>query len=305
MVRLSLNRLEVTQDPITPEHINTLLTLTPRRMKLAADWPKVLHEPSAPGKDWTIVLPFRETFANTFRAGCHVQTIGLRPGKGDRCYTFLKGADDDPAILETVRSWVKTVDLYVGIRARLVATFALDFDRIGGDPLSAHSAIGELRVRAKPYDTDPTNDTYAAAAELADHIHAFQQTIDLYQYTDVVVGMPPSTPDRPFNLPAHLAKSLTQKIDKPDWTDRVQTTVKRPSLKSKPMSEKLGAITGTVSVKPDDWDGRTVLLVDDLYQSGVSMNYVAMLILEAGAARVLGLSCVKTCRNDDNIGDRS
>ena len=44
-----------------------------------------------------------------------------------------------------------------------------------------------------------------------------------------------------------------------------------------------------------------VLLVDDLYQSGVSTNYVAMLMLEAGAKEVFGLACEKTCRNDDNV----
>ena len=47
--------------------------------------------------------------------------------------------------------------------------------------------------------------------------------------------------------------------------------------------------------------GRTVLLVDDLYQSGTSMNYVALMLLDAGAHTVLGLACEKTCRNDDNI----
>lgn len=47
-----------------------------------------------------------------------------------------------------------------------------------------------------------------------------------------------------------------------------------------------------------------VLLVDDLYQSGVSMNYVAMLLLEAGAKKVFGLSCEKTCSNDDNVSRR-
>ena len=45
-------------------------------------------------------------------------------------------------------------------------------------------------------------------------------------------------------------------------------------------------------------------LVDDLYQSGVSMNYVAILLLEAGARKVFGLACEKTCSNDDNVSRR-
>jgi len=33
-----------------------------------------------------------------------------------------------------------------------------------------------------------------------------------------------------------------------------------------------------------------VLLLDDLYQSGVSMNYGGLLLVEAGASKVFGLS---------------
>ncbi len=46
--------------------------------------------------------------------------------------------------------------------------------------------------------------------------------------------------------------------------------------------------------------GRAIPLVDDLYQSGISMNFVAMKLQEAGATHVLGLAAEKTCRNDAN-----
>lgn len=42
---------------------------------------------------------------------------------------------------------------------------------------------------------------------------------------------------------------------------------------------------------------KKILLIDDLYQSGISMNYAAMHILEAGAIAVNGLSIVKALRN--------
>jgi predicted amidophosphoribosyltransferase len=55
-----------------------------------------------------------------------------------------------------------------------------------------------------------------------------------------------------------------------------------------------------VKVDPAMIGGRVILLVDDLYQSGISMNWVAMKILEAGATAVFGLAVEKTCRNDEN-----
>lgn len=54
----------------------------------------------------------------------------------------------------------------------------------------------------------------------------------------------------------------------------------------------------------DVFTGKRVLLVDDLYQSGVSMNYCGLLLLNAGASKIFGLACEKACRNDDNVGGR-
>jgi predicted amidophosphoribosyltransferase len=43
-----------------------------------------------------------------------------------------------------------------------------------------------------------------------------------------------------------------------------------------------------------------VILIDDLYQSGITMQYVASRLLQAGAASVLSLTIVKSNRDTDN-----
>lgn len=70
------------------------------------------------------------------------------------------------------------------------------------------------------------------------------------------------------------------------------------------MADKLDTLVDTIEVDDGIFAGRNVLLVDDLYQSGTSMNYCGLLLLRAGADRVFGLACEKTCRNDDNVGGR-
>lgn len=42
---------------------------------------------------------------------------------------------------------------------------------------------------------------------------------------------------------------------------------------------------------------KNVILLDDLYMSGLSMQYVAMKLKEAGADRIFGLSIVKSFSN--------
>lgn len=46
-----------------------------------------------------------------------------------------------------------------------------------------------------------------------------------------------------------------------------------------------------------DIKDKTVLLVDDMYYSGVTMQYIAMKMKEAGAKRVFGMALVKSLGN--------
>ncbi|MBF0343862.1 MAG: hypothetical protein HQL06_06485 [Nitrospirae bacterium] len=98
-----------------------------------------------------------------------------------------------------------------------------------------------------------------------------------------------------------IAKEIAEVVNLKDLSHLVVKTRKTSEAKDLPVTEKLSAIKGSISVK-EGVSGRKILLIDDLYQSGISTNYVAMLLLEAGAEKVFGLACEKTCRNDDNTG---
>lgn len=287
---------------ISREGIQEMITWEPRRWKLSHGW-EALHKPEGPDKDWSVVLPFCETFEKAFLIMCHVDHIGLRKGKDGRGYTFLK--DDSPETHEKVKGWLKLMGNYVAIRDCLTLSFALDFDKENGDPQKPQTKIGELRTRAKPYDRIPTADTYQAANVLSKACLNFLEQMTCYNPATCIVGMPPSRPDKVFDLPAYLASNIAKGLNKPDLTRLVKTIKTRPQLKEESIEKKLESIEGTVSIDPHALEKQVVLIVDDLYQSGVSSNYVAMLMLEAGANEVFGLACEKTCRNDDNLARSS
>lgn len=46
-----------------------------------------------------------------------------------------------------------------------------------------------------------------------------------------------------------------------------------------------------------DLKNKSVLLIDDLYRSGITMQYIAMKLKEAGASRVFGIAIIKGLRN--------
>ena len=172
-----------------------------------------------------------------------------------------------------------------------------------GNPKNGHSRIGELRARAKPYGEVPTGEHRSAADELAAEIVTGLKSIACYEF-DAVVGTPPSDPDSELQIPALIAQQVAAEFGAEDMTKWVSTSKKRVSVKDVCLSKKLDAIKDTVSVDQSVFVDRSVLLIDDLYQSGITMNYVGSLISSHGASEVSGIACVKTCSNDDNTSRR-
>ena len=187
----------------------------------------------------------------------------------------------------------------------LALSFALDYERDGGNPNEPQTEIGELRTQAKPYgDQAATALTMKAADRLVKRCMSFLKEMICYDSADCVVAMPPSDPSKGYNLPRYLAGKVAEAWGRPDLSKHVRTTKKRESLKSAAVAEKLETLMGTIEVDKDIFHKKNVLLIDDLYQSGISMNYCALTLLRAGASKVFGLACEKTCRNDDNVGER-
>ena len=294
-------RVPPLQNPITEDRIREMLGWRPRRMQLGTQWQEALHPPSARYSNWTLVLPFCETFRNAFHLMRPANSSGLMSVKDCRCMAFLNDANDNPETLDRVRRWVASVGRFVAVRDCLAMSFAIDYEREGGDPNRPQAHVGALRSRAKTYGAEPTPDSLSAAGDLARACIDFLATVTCYELADCVVGMPPSDPEKNYNLAAHLADQVAASWGREDLSGAVTTIRRRIGIKDLPLGEKLETLRGTLQVDAKAVRDRVILLIDDLYQSGVSMNYVAMELLAAGATTVFGLACEKTCRNDDNL----
>ena len=76
----------------------------------------------------------------------------------------------------------------------------------------------------------------------------------------------------------------------------------KSSIKASALSEKWDTWKKSQLSFPNETavEGKTVVLIDDKYQSGVTIQYVAMILQRAGVRDVYGLSFVKTLRDTDN-----
>ena len=297
MAKINLEDMRFHQPGITPEKIQAMLT-SPRRRRLTPKW-QGLREPYAEGGDWNLAVPFKPygtAFDEVFWP--NINHIGWREGNNHTYYTYLKDVDEDE--LEKIRAWVEKMRGWIGIRDCLPISFALDFDRKDGNPDLERTEIGKLREAAKPYERSPNNSHYKAAEKLAENCIVFLNRVGCYNSLDSVIAVPPSSPEKGFSLPAIVASHIAKEWERDDLSGAVRKAKKTEQAKDVELENKLGNIEGSIEVHPKV-KNRKILLIDDLYQSGITMNYVAMLLLEQGAKKVYGLACEKTCRNDDNV----
>lgn len=275
------------------------------RRQLSTEWPDVVHEPKGERGDWSLILPFPNTYRNAFETMCTTTAFPHVAANGRLCL-FLKGIDQEAGPPQEVHEWIEKVGRHVAMKDMLALSFALDYERVGGNPNRAQTEVGGLRAQAKPYGGQTaTGQTKAAADQLLEHCLAFLKEMFCYESADCVVAMPPSDPAKSYNLPRYLAAGIAESWGREDMSQHVRTIAdKRDSIKGVPLAQKLDTLLGTIAVDEDVFGGRRVLLVDDLYQSGISMNYCALLLRTAGARKIFSLACEKTCRNDDNVSGR-
>ena len=129
-------------------------------------------------------------------------------------------------------------------------------------------------------------------------------TTNKYPYRDFdLICAVPARRNKDFDLPTRIASNLSSIINKQNITSRF--TVKSlstqiSSAKNLRIEDKWHAWEQAQIELNYDISGKSVLLIDDLYQSGISIQYVAMKLQRAGAQEVYGLCMTKTMRNTDN-----
>ena len=255
------------------------------RRQLTTEWPEVVHEPKGQGRDWTLILPFSNTYRNAFETMSEVQALPYVAANGKLCL-FLKGVDPTENPPQEIYDWIASVGKYVAMRDMLPLSFALDYERKGGDPNKPQTTVGALRAKAKPYGSQSaTKETTKAADELADRCAAFLTEMTCYDSAECVAAVPPSDPKKSYNLPRYIATGIATKWGRTNLSEHVRTIKARGSIKSTAVADKLDALLGKIEVTADVFHKKNVLLIDDLYQSGITMNYCALMLLRRGHAR--------------------
>ena len=156
-----------------------------------------------------------------------------------------------------------------------------------------YSDIGKLVRAAKSYRAWNPGDR-RAAVRLADEMLYWIETMPPYSAADVIVPAPSTNPNKEYDLPAFIARYLSPRLSKPIMAIRSSNEKAQKDL---PESEKTSARDLARHYRvTDDVRAKVALVLDDIYESGGTVDAVALALRAAGAGYIFSLTATKTAK---------
>ncbi|UZT07753.1 MULTISPECIES: ComF family protein [Clostridium] len=173
------------------------------------------------------------------------------------------------------------------LRGNWTKGYALDYHTISSEYLgedeyghaqfdTRRSDIGELLYQFK------YKNNYSKLNEIIELITPFIEQFTLCNPVDVIIPVPPSNTNRKYQPVYELSKAIGDIINKSvayDFLSKCNNT----QLKGLGIEEKKNAISGSVIRNKCFLVKRNVLIIDDLYQTGTTLNEISNLLKEEEA----------------------
>ncbi len=158
----------------------------------------------------------------------------------------------------------------------------------GGD--WARSGVGDLTYRLK-YE----GDTGVLPELLAQTLALFQTQPELARVS-AILPVPPSQ-SRETDPVLAFCRVLAAKTNLTLQTSLVKTRQTQPQKSLHTLAQKRANVAGAFGLR-DEIKNRRLLLVDDLFDSGATLDEITRLLLQRGAARVHVLTLTRTIHSD-------
>ena len=252
------------------------------------------------GKDPCLKIPIADIYGPVIdRAFPSLGHIGWRPGTHGASYTYIKRITPETTdqlvdllgLLQQILALTITRHLEPHFHSELDELYALDFNfKQDVQPLT-YTEVGTLEHRAKE------NQDSEAIESLAVLMSGVIRRHPTFSRADVIVAVPPR-PGSSFHLPVELVKRIGEILGRGTGLDLAKTN--HAKLRGLSLDQKLTTLDGIFQLN-ESIPGKTVLIIDDLYQSGVTAWSLAKFLKINGAREVYALACVKSWSDTDNL----
>lgn len=266
---------------ITKESFEHFYALEPKRINFASTHSGALKR-SEPPHVGIISLPFLESIEPVF-------PFRLFSSRFSGHYRSIKTENE----FEDIASWISRYRDVVFIRSCMEANYALSMNMT--EP-GKHTEIGELEYKAKYQGCETSSaDIFARMASFV------TETLVPCLGVDALCAMPPSDPAvAGASFVTRMASQISEKSGLPDCSPAISWKAKKEPLKTKAFDERWSYLESVGLNVSADVREKSIVVVDDLYQSGTSIAFIASKLLSNGASRVIGLSVVKSLSDSDN-----
>ncbi|HME57996.1 MAG TPA: hypothetical protein VKF63_06645 [Terracidiphilus sp.] len=157
---------------------------------------------------------------------------------------------------------------------------------------TTRSELGELLYKLK-YHAD-TEAVESLAATVVDFLRK-QWTIEI----DLIVPVPPSDTSRKRQPVLEVAQAISDRNGIALCSSCIQKVKQTPQLKNiYDYEERVSVLRDAFSTNKPNTAGRRLLLFDDLFRSGATMNIITERLIEDGGAKtVYALTLTRTKKN--------
>jgi adenine/guanine phosphoribosyltransferase-like PRPP-binding protein len=262
---------------ITRKRFDDLAVLSPKRICFGSKHQNALRKADADPAGYFNV-PFSETISELFPWQIYKNKFGYS--------RVIKTSTE----FDEIAAWIEANRSTVFIRSLLDSCVAC-CEHVGDE---GRSEIGQLEYRAK-WRNDA--DAITKLAELLTETFG-----RLYEGAGVnaICAVPSSTPGKQ-SLPCKLAVAVSAHTGIPDITDRLSWDRQKDTIKDKDAAEKWALLEEVGLSVEGSLKGTKIMLVDDLYQSGATVHFVASQLQEAGAGALHCIAISKSRGDKDNV----
>ena len=274
---------EITKDTVLAAH-----NKEPRR-KCFAEHTGIQQKKKDGSKSFSV--QFSETTQKIFKADTGLDLF-YNP-QFNNYYRMIKNDEE----LEAIKQWERSQGRLIHLRDCLSLSVAID-SNLTDNTSGQYTTMGALEYNGK------NKKDQNAINQLADTVSQVIQYLPYYKDADLICSVPPR-PDKDFDLPSKVTSLVSEEVDKHDVTGGFVFNGQKSSVKSSTVNEKWNvwedAQVSFQNSPTFNLNNKTIILIDDKYQSGITIQYIAMKLQQAGALEVYGLCFVKTLSDTDNV----
>lgn len=244
-----------------------------------------------PGEDGVVGwlnLPFDQPFESIARSELGMSRVTFPPRSGSSFYRLIGNQEE----FDKIQDFINKYNDIVFLRDCLDLSVALSmYDYYPeGEESPVRTVLGQHEYEVK-YESDK-KDTSADMEALVSEMQSRLEQLPYFKLADCICAVPSSKPFMKEIISRLKGFAFVDISSGVIWSNKTDEMKDAENAERKLALIESSNLSINVNVK-----GKTVLLIDDMYNSGVTMQYVAMKLKEAGAKRVLGMTLCKSLSN--------